>query len=227
MAVCSFAGHKEVYDAGLASRAQAEVDRLVNEHESVEFLVYPSGGYSSVFLLAALRARTNYPEKVTITLVSRHSEAGEMTSQELAYSYISDQVMPLDLQDAKVNDPMTGDDTLYDADSHSMKSQKAQEVISLTTHETEEAISKAASRMTEREQLVFQKIGEGCTLKEAGKPFGIGSERVRQILQHGCRTIRGELRRRYSRALAAEKPSAPRTCGLFALGPVSSILWNF
>ena len=240
MAVCSFAGHKEVYDAGLASRAQAEVDRLVNEHESVEFLVYPSGGYSSVFLLAALRARTNYPEKVTITLVSRHSEAGEMTSQELAYSYISDQVMPLDLQDAKVNDPMTGDrrllkrvvqksthlityfyDTLYDADSHSMKSQKAQEVISLTTHETEEAISKAASRMTEREQLVFQKIGEGCTLKEAGKPFGIGSERVRQILQHGCRTIRGELRRRYSRAMAAEKPSAPRTCGLFALGPVS------
>ena len=240
MVVCSFAGHKEVYDADLVSRMQAEVDRLVKEHEAVEFLVYPCGGYSYAFLLATLRVRTNYPEKVTITFVSRHSETGAMTSRELTYSYISDQVIPLDLKDAKINDPIIGDrrllrwvvqksthlityfyDRLYDVNSHSMKSLEAQEVISLTTHKTEDAILEAALRMTEKEQLVFQKMGEGCTLKETGKSFGIGSERARQILQHGCRTIREELGRRYRRALTAEKPSAPRTWGLFTLGPAS------
>ena len=32
MAVCSFAGHKEVYDADMASKMQTEVDRLVKEN---------------------------------------------------------------------------------------------------------------------------------------------------------------------------------------------------
>ena len=41
MAVCSFAGHKEVYDADMASKMQTEVDRLVKENDAVEFLVYP------------------------------------------------------------------------------------------------------------------------------------------------------------------------------------------
>ena len=61
MAVCSFAGHKEVYDADMASKMQTEVDCLVKENDAVEFLVYPvclSGMLSYFFLLAALRART-------------------------------------------------------------------------------------------------------------------------------------------------------------------------
>lgn len=69
IAVCSFIGHHDVYDVDLQFRMQETVDRLAAEHEAIEFLVYPGGRYSYVFLLAVLRARTQYPQKVTITFV--------------------------------------------------------------------------------------------------------------------------------------------------------------
>lgn len=240
MAVCSFIGHYGVYDMDLQSRMQETVDRFVAEHEAIEFLAYPTGRYSYIFLLAALRARTQYPQKVTITFVSSRSETSEMNSQELAYAYISDQTVSLDARATVKDDPTIEHrrllkwivqksthlisyfyDTLYDTDSRSIKLLETQEVINLTTRETEAAILEAALRMTEKEQIVFQKMSEGCTLKEAGKPFGIGSERVRQILQHECRTIREELRRRCRQGPATGESCAPHTCGLFALGPVS------
>ena len=236
MAICSFVGHRDVYDVDIQSRMQAVVDQLLIEHETVEFLIYPDGAFSCVFLLAALRARTNYPQKVTITLVSQYSSPRQMGNAEQSYCYISDKLVTPDIPASKKDDPTMGHkrmlqwivqnsthiisyfyDTLYDPDSQPVKYSKPLE-IDLTTYETEAAILTAVSLMTEREQVVFQKMCEGCTLKEAGSAIGVKTERTRQILQHGCRTIRTELRRRYSKMLTAGQEPENRTCGLFALG---------
>lgn len=242
MAVCSFAGHKEVYDADMASKMQTEVDRLVKENDAVEFLVYPvypSGMLSYFFLLAALKARTQYPQKVTITCVIYHGPEAEMSGEDLTYSYMSDKVITIDLENTKKRDPTIGYkrmlkwipqnsthlityfyDTIYDPGNHLGKIPETLEIISLTTHETETAILEAAQRMTEKEQTAFFKLHEGRTMSAVGEATGVGRERVRQLLSHGSRAIHLELTRRYNRALAAKR-TGPRTCGIFALGEAS------
>lgn len=235
-AVCSIIGHTDVYDVDIQSKMQAAVDQLVAEHETVEFLVYPNGALSSAFLLAALRARTNCPQKITISFVSLHGVVERMGSQDRAYFYISDQLVIADIQVPKTNDGailykkmllwITQNSThiisyfydmLYDPDRQLVKHARMPD-ISLSTPETETAILEAAVHMTEKEQIIFQKMNEGCTLQEAGGAIGVGKERARQILLHGCRTIRTGLMRRRNRALAAEGGPQKRTCGLFALG---------
>ena len=215
MAVCSFAGHKEVYDADMASKMQTEVDRLVKENDAVEFLVYPvypSGMLSYFFLLAALKARTHYPQKVTITCVIYHGPEAEMSGEYLTYSYMSDKVITIDLENTKKRDPTIGYkrmlkwipqnsthlityfyDTIYDPGNHLGKIPETLKIISLTTHETEAAILEAALRMTEKEQVAFFKLHEGRTMSAVGEATGVGRERVRQLLSHGSRAIHLEL----------------------------------
>ena len=233
MAVCSFIGHRDVYDADIISRMQAAIDQLTAESETVEFLVYTCDVFSCVFLLAAMRARTKYPKKVTITFVTRHTTE-QMNREEKSYYYVSDKLVMPDIHPLEDAPALKHKrmlqwiiqrsthvisyfyDTLHESRNHLVTSPKAQE-IRLTSADTETAILKAALLMKEKEQIVYQKMNEGCTLKEAGKAIGVSGERARQILQYGCRTIREELTRRYSRALAAER-GRERTCGLFALG---------
>ena len=208
MAVCSFIGHRDVYDVDMISRMQAAIDQLTAENETIEFLVYPDWIFSYIFLLAAMRARTKYPQKVTITLVSRHTTE-QMNSEELPYFYISDRLVIPDIQAIEDDPPLERKrvlrwiiqksthmisyfyDKLYEPERRLAIGPKVLE-ISLTTAETETAILKAALLMKEKEQIVYQKVNEGCNLQEAGKAIGVSKERARQILQHGCRTIREE-----------------------------------
>lgn len=236
MAVCSFIGHENVYDLDMDSRIHAVVDRLVTEHKAVDFLIYPKGVFSYIFLLEVLKIRTQYPQKVTIIFVSEYSSPENMRSYERSYFYISDKIVAPNIPESKKNDPTLEHkkmlqwiiqssthiisyfyDTLHDTNNLSVHGEKTLE-ISLTTRETKAAILEASSLMNENEQLIFQKVNDGCTLKEAGNVIAVGRERARQILQHGCRTIREEMKRRYSRALAAKQKRGKRTCGLFALG---------
>jgi Sigma-70, region 4. len=109
---------------------------------------------------------------------------------------------------------------IYDPDNQLGKLPGTLEIIRLTTHETEAVILESALLMTEKEQSVFYKLREGCTMKEAGEAVGVGRERARQLISHGCRTIRIELGRRYNRAIS-EKRLCIRSCGFFALGEAS------
>lgn len=40
MAICSFFGHKDVYDADIDTMLQSAVEKVVEENKTVEFLVY-------------------------------------------------------------------------------------------------------------------------------------------------------------------------------------------
>lgn len=241
MAVCSFIGHQDVYDADIESRMQNVVDRLVDGQEAVEFFIYPHGESSKAFLLAALGARIKHPQKVTITLVSYCGVLSQMDHQELVYSYMSDKVVALNIQDVRGSGPISQRqkmlqwvvqnsthiisycyNTLFDSTVQPIERREALEIISLTASETEKSISESTSLMTEKEKIIYQKVNEGCTLKEAGEVIGIRSGRARQIMQHGCRTLQTDLKWKCGKMLAAgRQKQGPRTCGLFALGQVT------
>lgn len=71
MAVCSFLGHRHIYGHDVQLRLQAAVNHLVEENDSVEFLLYlwkSTEPFYALCLLAALRAKQCAPQKVTLTL---------------------------------------------------------------------------------------------------------------------------------------------------------------
>ena len=58
MAVCSFLGHRHIYGHDVQLRLQAAVNHLVEENDSVEFLLYlwkSTEPFYALCLLAALR----------------------------------------------------------------------------------------------------------------------------------------------------------------------------
>ena len=78
MAVCSFLGHRHIYGHDVQLRLQAAVNHLVEENDSVEFLLYlwkSTEPFYALCLLAALRAKQCAPQKVTLTLVADRLES--------------------------------------------------------------------------------------------------------------------------------------------------------
>lgn len=235
MAVCSFIGHEEVYDADIGSRVQLAINQIVENQDSVEFLIYPHGEFYNICLLAVLRARTYQPQKVTITLVVQ--EGHQFAS---ALDYLTDKTVSLYFEPPKKTDATFLHkkmlrwlidnsthlityiyDRLYDPDNRLPKKQPVPKLISVSTPETEAAILEAVPHMREQEQIVFQRVQEDYTLKAIGQVLGVSYERARQLLYLGCRTIRKHLRHRWRECRTSEQRRRKHTCGLFALGEVS------
>lgn len=70
MAICTFWGHKEIYDTGIDDMLQTAVNSIVQENDKTEILIYYSkNDFYNHCLLTALKARAKRPEKATITLI--------------------------------------------------------------------------------------------------------------------------------------------------------------
>ena len=242
-AVCSFIGHRDIYDADIESRLQAAVDTLVKEYESIEFMIYPRDRFYHFCLLTVLRARTFNPEKVTIAIVLPISDEKYLKIP----SCVADKTISLCFGAAKKENPslpvkktlrwLYENSThlitynykkLFDSDCVLSKRGGPPKMISLTSSETAAAILKAVPCLKEKEQVVFNVINEGGTLKNAGAALGVSHERARQRLMDGQRTIKTCLRQRCIGAGFADPGWQKRTCGLFALGePMHNALTKF
>ena len=241
MAVCSFLGHWDIYDADIENRLQAAVDKVVNRNESVEFWLYPHGEFFNYCLLAVLRARTRCPRRVRIRLVVNERQYTDIMEQKPGSipACMADSITMFHMEYPSQRDwaiPYKGFlrfvveksdyvisylyQKLYDPENHvfSFAEKRADtEIISVVSAETEQIIVEDEGLMSEQEQVVFQKIGDGCSLKEAGGLLGVGRERTRQILRHGCGKIKKDLERRRRRACAA-LGGLEYVCGIFGLG---------
>lgn len=69
MTVCSFLGHREIYDAEIDSTLQSAIDGIVQENGETDFLLYPCNTFYERCFLAVLKAKARQPENITITLV--------------------------------------------------------------------------------------------------------------------------------------------------------------
>jgi len=235
-----------VYDAEIESMLQEAVDQVVRKYETVEFMLYPLGDLFPHCLLAALRARTHRPQSVTITLVfndKQHQRDAlrkpghippcmfDRTLIPCANSSRSnrDHTLPYKrmcrwlVQNA---DCIIGYDyeSLVDIDTRALGAARraGKEIIPVASPETAQAIANSLPIMSEREQLVYRKQREGCTLKEIGALLGVSPGRAGQILNEGLRKVRTSLPRlfpeRYRLHLPPEDQRKGRSCALFALG---------
>ena len=249
MAVCTFLGHRDVYDADIECRLQTAVDMVASENETVEFWLYPDGTFFNYCLLAVLRAKKQSPQKIRICLVADESQYRKLMRQEpeSVPACMFDRVVLCRTDDTKSSDVTMPYKTLlrqvvqkstyvisylyqrlYEPENHVLsfaaKNPKIR-ILSVTSPETEQAIMENAAQMSEREQCVFQKMNEGCTLKETGASLGVGRERARQMLASGCRTVRHILQVRFAKE-SARLGNTNRSCGIFALGRENYKLMN-
>ena len=217
MAVCSFLGHWSVYDADIEYRLQAAVDEVVRQNESVDFWLHPWGEFFNYCFLAVLRAKTRSPQTVKICLIVSESQytdimqqksgsipacmIDEITMYRVEHTQYRDWMIPYRMLQRFIVQKSTYIikyiyKKLYDTDRKILdfsENRQDTEVISVSSEETERIIIEHIGLMPEQEQHVFQKIDGGCTLKEAGASLGVGKERTRQILHHGCAILKKSL----------------------------------
>lgn len=241
MAVCSFLGHWSVYDADIEYRLQAAVDEVVRQNESVDFWLHPWGEFFNYCFLAVLRAKTRSPQTVKICLIVSESQytdimqqksgsipacmIDEITMYRVEHTQYRDWMIPYRMLQRFIVQKSTYIikyiyKKLYDTDRKILdfsENRQDTEVISVSSEETERIIIEHIGLMPEQEQHVFQKIDGGCTLKEAGAALGVGKERTRQILHHGCAILKKSLERRRNHARAT-LGGQEYACGIFTLG---------
>lgn len=70
MTVCTFAGHREVYQANIANRLDEAIEQIIKTDDSVRFLVGGMGDFDGMCSSAVRRAKKKYPAKqISLELV--------------------------------------------------------------------------------------------------------------------------------------------------------------
>lgn len=249
MIVCSFLGHRDIYDADITDRLQAAVERIVNKHNAVEFLLYQHGDFSSQCILAALRVRSIFPEKVRITLVLpedyfEHSGRNFLYAKRHIPLYMVDKMVMPHIEPAKnekdsyVRYMRTMQwiiqksthlicylyEYLYEAESRligHVTQTPGLEVIDIASEKTVRVIAETAVTLPERERSVYLRMKDGDKLKDIAKLLNISSSRVQQILNSGCQKLRRHLNWKYLKVQFSEKGSRNQSCSIFSAGEIT------
>jgi len=241
MAVCSFHGHKDIYDADMDTMLQSSVNQIVAKNKSVKFQIYHHGQFSERCLLAALRAKAQNPQKVTICLILSNAYYEDYIQQynvsipfcmvdkiithntpaatERDYSIPYKKTMRWMIENSTHLVSYVYQ-TLYEYESRLLEfaqQTKNVKIISVTRDETKEAILKYAAFMSEKERDIFTRRNKGEKQTAIAKALGLTHERSRQVLQHGCRTIREKLRWNWYKRIA----NAEQSCSIFNVGEIT------
>ena len=241
MAVCSFLGHRYICDPNVRLRLQYAVNHLVEENESVEFLLYlwkSREPFYDLCLMTALRARQCAPKKVTLTLVADRSELKRYLAGRKSdpLTSIVDRILPIPT--SADNDPIMAMkkalhwmvkqsthiingfyEDLFDTDGFILDSARRKggvQLINITAPELERAILACSEQLPERERFVFQTRKSGCTQKETGKQLGLTVSRIQQIERGINKQLRETMGSTGLRTPLAHRK--PWICSIFALG---------
>lgn len=241
MVVCSFLGHRYICDPNVRLRLQAAVNHLVEENESVEFLLYlwkSREPFYDLCLMTALRARQCAPKKVTLTLVADRSELKRYLAGRKSdpLTSIADRILPIPT--SADNDPIMAMkkalhwmvkqsthiingfyEDLFDTDDlalHLARRKEGIQIINITAPELERAILICSEQLPERDRFVFQTRKSGCTQKETGKQLGLTVSRIQQIERNINKQLREMLGSTGLRTPIAHRK--PWICSIFALG---------
>lgn len=241
MVVCSFLGHRYICDPNVRLRLQAAVNHLVEENESVEFLLYlwkSREPFYDLCLTTALRARQCAPKKVTLTLVADRSELKRYLAGRKSdpLTSIADRILLIPT--SADNDPIMAMkkalhwmvkqsthiingfyEDLFDTDDlalHLARRKEGVQIINITAPELERAILACSEQLPERERFIFQTRKSGCTQKETGKQLGLTVSRIQQIERGINKQLREMLGATGLRTPIAHRK--PWICSIFALG---------
>lgn len=243
MATCSFLGHAELYDVDIEGRLQAAVDRIVAENETVEFLLYDHGEFYDQCLLASMRARSRNPQKVTITLVSdrKYIEYATRYRKDVPLHMVDKIVIP-SIAPSKSQSPTIPLNRLMrwtiQNSTHlvcyvyrglhervnyllDFATSQSLEIFPVTSEDTEQAIIALSVKLPEQERFVLERINEGQVYSKIAANLNVSTSRIGQILHHGGRTIRKNLKHRYYKRLPPLGERQMRSCSIFSMGNVT------
>lgn len=98
MTVCTFSGHREVYQANIADKLDEAISRIIKNDDCFRFLVGGMGDFDGMCSSAVRRAKRNYPNKqISLELILPYltQELNENKSYyEISYD---DVVVPIEL----------------------------------------------------------------------------------------------------------------------------------
>ena len=244
MFVCTFLGHKEVYDKDIYEKLTRAVYGLVEEHDEAEFLFYNQGTFYDLCLAAVLEARQRFPQKrISITWVVP-AEERERFAADLAGG--RGKLPPCVADRVAAPPPVSGSPITAHRKVERWTIQQSTHLISylyfafcapenrqyfyaraagltvldMTSPETAARILEGAAALPEREGLALRGALEGRSHREIGEILGISSSAAQQLSQRAGRSLRRAARQRLV-GLWGQEPAPPVQCGIFALGPLT------
>ena len=98
MKVCTFAGHREVYQANISEMLDEAISKIINTDDNFRFLVGGMGEFDGICSSAVRRAKRKYPNKqISLELVLPYLTQ-ELNENKLYYeSNFDDVVIPIEL----------------------------------------------------------------------------------------------------------------------------------
>lgn len=103
---CTFYGLRSIYDVDLRDQMHDAVKKVVEEHESIEFLIYLKDSVNLMFLTEAMLFRTSHPEKniklIKVGAPDDEHPVNENTMKRLSFLNRYDPDLPLGLFDGLV-----------------------------------------------------------------------------------------------------------------------------
>lgn len=98
MTVCTFAGHREVYQANISEMLDKAISKIINTDDSFRFLVGGMGEFDGMCSSAVRRAKRKYPNKeIRLELILPYL-THELNENKLYYETSFDNVViPIEL----------------------------------------------------------------------------------------------------------------------------------
>lgn len=101
MSICCFAGHNQIYDNHVEERLYKECERLITEHEIIEFLVGNYGNFDRIAMNTVCKLRQDYPS-IKLNLVIPYLTKTIANSAK----YYSDHYNEVIISDISANTPI-------------------------------------------------------------------------------------------------------------------------
>ena len=244
MSVCSFLGNSEIYDVEIDSMLQNAIDRVVNEAGKTEFLCYRSitNAFFKQCFSSVLKAKAHHPEDITITLVFSEKDYSENGTDGIPACMV-DRIICLEEKYFEIaggkqvmlwmlrqsTHLISGlYENLYDPENYILKvaqnrvQKKANlHIVDITDADTVQEILTCNTAINERERYIFENLNNGGCVEDIAATLGIGKNRVKQVLSHGCKSLRQCMRKRYYKMYAEKREQQKSVCSVFALGEVT------
>ncbi len=238
MAVCTFLGHNQIYDTEIDFMLQSGIDRIVTENEKTDFLIFLHNSFYSKCFLAVLKARAKYPEKVTLTLVIPEEDYRKNQTGDIP-RYLIDRIIYPKQKDLNSSDYKNVIRwlirqsthlisclyrTFYEQGNHILdyaQNKEDLQIIDIANADTAQAILDRTPKMNDRERLIFERLNDGNSPKEVAEAIGISRNRLAQVLNHGCRTLRQSMHSRYVYLSAECREQRKSVCSIFSAGTVT------
>lgn len=248
-AVCTFLGHRTVFDRDIHQRLSKAVYKLVDQHDTVEFLFCNQGSFYDSCLIAVLSAKQQFPKKkITLSLVLSEKEKVSLLTQrkrgdlDIPIYLIDRIIVPQDIPPPtrryypgtwkKIERWALKQSThlisyvyfsLLDEnllERHQYAERIGLNILPVAAKETQGFIEDKCRTFTEQEQIILRKKLSGEKKTEIEAYFCMKPHTLTNILGRISSTLQRSILAKLHK-LRLEEPPPPVICSIFSMGEIT------